>query len=409
MNVWRKIMGNSVEKRTIAQFVHDAVEIEAAIYTLDEAEKECERFKAERLEKSKDQLEMYELVKSGCDDYAEWFKKPSYSDNSDKYPPKPKQPIKRKIFGVAFFICLIIAVFLFIPGCYVLSIVFGLYYELNEILLSESEIQHVSYNVILTYICLAGLVSLLVGLIGVIIDRKKHEKELRDYKQAMDRYPRECHEIDMVEHKKEYHKFKEDYERCKNESNEYYMEYTNAKEQAELLDMQIKSLVRNRQLIRNNLDNFYNYGIIPPDYRTFDCVMMLDQIFRNDLADTMRDAIKIYEERVFRGSVIRGMDKICSMLGQLSSEMSAISLRLDMINSSVTQMGDDLFKANQRLMKNQRELIDESIKNRTATEDLIRETQLGRYTNEKLLESNKRLKYYAEEYRMGRMPRDFMN
>ena len=124
---------------------------------------------------------------------------------------------------------------------------------------------------------------------------------------------------------------------------------------------------------------------------------MLDQIFRNDLADTMREAIKIYEERVFRGSVIRGMDKIVSMLGKLSSDMSAISLRLDMINNNVAHMSSDLNRFNERIAS-------EGAKNRAATEDLIRETQLGRYTNEKLLESNKRLEYYAEEYRMGRMP-----
>ena len=76
-------------------------------------------------------------------------------------------------------------------------------------------------------------------------------------------------------------------------------------------------------------------------------------------------------------------------------------MRLDMINSSVTQMGDDLSRANQRLMNNQRELIEQSVKSRTATEELISETKLGRYTNEKLLESTKVLEKYANDRRLG--------
>ena len=160
---------------------------------------------------------------------------------------------------------------------------------------------------------------------------------------------------------------------------------------------QINEMKKVQVSIEQNLKSLYEYGIIPPDYRFMDCVIILDQIFRNDLADTMREAIKIYEERVFRGSVIRGMDKIVSMLGRLSSDMSAISLKLDMINNNVAHMSSDLNRFNERIAS-------ESAKNRAVTEDLIRETQLGRYTNEKLLESNKRLEYYAEEYRMGRMP-----
>ena len=81
--------------------------------------------------------------------------------------------------------------------------------------------------------------------------------------------------------------------------------------------------------------------------------------------------------------------------------MSAISLRLDMINSSVVQMGEDLNRTNQRLMNNQRELIEQSIKNRSATEELINETKLGRYINEQLLESNQVLAKYVNDKRMG--------
>ncbi len=186
-------------------------------------------------------------------------------------------------------------------------------------------------------------------------------------------------------------------------------EYLNYSKQFYLLGEELSNIQQKQELISNKLTELYDYGIIPQDYRTFDCVTILDQIFRNDLADTMRDAIKIYEDRVFKGSVIRGMDKICTAIGNLSQGMEVISRRLDIINTNVLEMSNDLYNYNQSILNTQKDLLDETQKSRIATEDLINETQLGRYTNEKILESNKRLEYYAEEYRMGRMPRDFMN
>ena len=50
-------MGNSVEKRTIAQFVHDAVEMETAIYTLYRMSKECEKKKETIYQEAKDNLD----------------------------------------------------------------------------------------------------------------------------------------------------------------------------------------------------------------------------------------------------------------------------------------------------------------------------------------------------------------
>ena len=77
-----------------------------------------------------------------------------------------------------------------------------------------------------------------------------------------------------------------------------------------------------------------------------DCVIMLDSIFRNNLADNARDAILLYDERVFRGEIIQGVAKIYEMLGNLAYSMKAIEVCLVEIRDSVKTMCDELNRNN---------------------------------------------------------------
>ena len=76
---------------------------------------------------------------------------------------------------------------------------------------------------------------------------------------------------------------------------------------------------------------FYSVGIVPPDYRYLDCVGVLRQIFSNDLADTMREAVLIYEERVFRGDLIRGIDKINLQLVEIKRNLMQMNVMMRFI------------------------------------------------------------------------------
>ena len=44
----------------------------------------------------------------------------------------------------------------------------------------------------------------------------------------------------------------------------------------------------------------YDMNIIPPDYRDLVYLFGFYKIFRNNLADTMREAVLLYEERDYR-------------------------------------------------------------------------------------------------------------
>lgn len=379
-------MGNSViQKNVLSKYAHDAVEMESAIYTLDKMKEECEEKKSAIL----DEME-YKYI-NATDDLES--AKQDYMEIENKgYISPIQEPQKTKTswgcFGV--FAAPIIAFILTIAVIFVVCVVhYGFQGRTDELEFGNTA---TAITVILSIIVyLAGL------LFFKISDKKDNEKATEKFQQDLQKAYEEYNidkQAKLVEQKRYITS-------CERVLESRKRERAAIQEKAALMDLQMKDIADKREKIKTNLDNFYSLDIIPPDYRTFDCVMMLDQIFRNDLADTMREAILLYEDRVFKGSVIKGMDRICSMLGCLSNEMNEVRLRLDMINSSVNQMGDDLNRANDRLMNNQRELIEQSIKNHAATEELIKETQLGRYTNEKLLESNEILAKYAKDKRSG--------
>ena len=369
-------MGNEVvSKKTVAQFVHDAVEMETAIFTLEKMVEECKKRKKTIISEAEDNLTKAENNLK--------IKKDEYSGQKGGWWEEIQPPTKENIgCGITIFVGFLRGIAVaFVTGV-ILFLVLDVFFNTSMEEINEG----------ITVLFMYGIIALTIIASYILAIRKRnaeYKNKIKEYEETC-KLGKDCARmiaddlLQAVNH-------------CKEMVSKAHIRLTEAEKKGQRIDLQIKEINSKRKQLQSDLSVFYNYDIIPPDYRYMDCVIILDQIFRNDLADTMREAIKIYEERVFRGSVIRGMDKICSMLGQLSSDMSAISLKLDMINNNVAHMSGDLERFNQRIAS-------ESAKNRAATEELIKETQLGRYTNEKLLESNKRLEYYAEEYRMGRMP-----
>ncbi len=179
--------------------------------------------------------------------------------------------------------------------------------------------------------------------------------------------------------------------------------------------IQMKKTQQDLNQLNSIIQNVYAFDLIPPDYRELDCVLTFDQIFRNDLADNMREAVKIYEERVFRGEVIRGIDRIYSMLGSISGSMAYMSKTLKAVSDNVSVMSQDIFKASehmknmeeqaQRMEDHQRRTAEEymnAIRNNKQTqEELLRETRLNRYAAEALKESNEKLAWYEDQRHLG--------
>ncbi len=149
--------------------------------------------------------------------------------------------------------------------------------------------------------------------------------------------------------------------------------------EADILANQIQTLSAKQLILSDQLNKFYHIGVIPPDYRTMKCAIMLDWIFRNDLADTMRDAIMIYEERDFHNTVVGGM--------------KAFEQCLNSVNSNVEMMRQDLCTIFEGIAAGQAKL-------QKATEELMNETRMSRYATEQVAESAKNLEWH-ERRRQG--------
>lgn len=343
----------TITKEQTAKFVHDAVEMETAVFTLDRAIAECEKKKEENLQSARNNLQSAQANHARCKEKV---------DN----PPKMEENSKSSIatIGAGGLGCL---------GTIVLfsTIYNPIYAWINSFL--NLHIFSLIISVVITLLILFIPYTILV-VVGVIIDDKR-DKPLKDaYQAELAKLAREEKQAKMYVNNRE-------------------IDLRKALSQASLLTTQISDLRTKRNQVQSTLSRFYDLGVIPPDYRYMDCAIMLDQIFRNDLADTMRDAIKIYEERVFRGEVIKGMDRICSMLGNLSAGMMAIEQRLSFIDSNVKMMSQDLYNFSERIAQGQ-------AKQQKATEDLLKETEMSRYAAERVAESAKNLEWH-ERRRQG--------
>ncbi len=157
---------------------------------------------------------------------------------------------------------------------------------------------------------------------------------------------------------------------------------------------QIENVKKDLEPLYRNRITFYSDGVVPVDYRTMDCVYVLEQIFRNDLADTMREAVLMYEERVFRGEIIRGMADIAAHIDNLSSVMSRLRTDIDRISRDVAIMREDM----EQIYEDNREFADDVKK---SNDKLYEETKLHRHALEALDNSNRALLGYAEKDRQS--------
>ncbi len=120
--------------------------------------------------------------------------------------------------------------------------------------------------------------------------------------------------------------------------------------------------------------------IIPVDFRSIDCVMILDFAFRNDLVDTVREGIQYYETRVFRSGVLKGIDTICRRLDQLTSAVSGLRADFYEIQNTIKDLcsgqekmffGIDKMRGSQdEILSNQERLLEHTRATQYAVESV---------------------------------------
>lgn len=366
-----------VQRKNLAQFVHDAMEMEESIYTLGKMEEEAQKQRDQIISEANTRWAEANEAKREAEKEKNFF-----TDSPEFIKPKMHPEKILPLTIKKFFIWLLPCAF---ATCIVLSIAISI--------MSEKGMEIETDKLVAWVWASAAIASLVIGIIMAIREvtsAYKNEKSGLEWKQ------------------KEYWKAKREAEqkllRTRENVQQESENWQRAMNAAGLLEKQIDTIHRNRNEISARLSSLYSFGLIPPDYRQMDCVIMLNQIFRNGLADDMRGAILLYEERVRHGEIVRGMGTIARMLGRLSQEMSAVTSRLERINENVCSMSRNLQMHNDALLRSNGKLLEEMRSNRQATQELIEQTAIGNYTSEQLLKSQEKILYYQRLQNDGALP-----
>ena len=228
---------------------------------------------------------------------------------------------------------------------------------------------------------------------------EQYKREKTSFEKDKEKHTQKYTQVDMMYHEKQMQL--EAYQRK-------YMPLINAN------DSQITLLQESIRSIHSQKQDLYSIGIIPPDYREMDCVIMLHQIFRNGLKDNMADAILLYEERVYRQEIIRGIEKIYDMLGQLNDSMRAIESRLIEVKQELQMIGSDMSNQLAAIADNQSRILSEMEDASEAQaayaaaqeqwqREQLAETRASRYAAEAVQRSNEKYEWYMEQHRQGLM------
>ena len=355
----------AVSKSNVAAFVHDMKELEIKQFTLRKLHEKCveERNRTKNNDENKFSATEYA--------YQTATKKLNDALQNRKIKPqeiveKPKQVKEPMSIGLLFLIPL--------PIFHIISILID-----QLILYPYQRKNHVAIPEQMIWGILALLIIALIIL--QIMNHQIAEYRFINYNKKKEKYEQ------YIQSLSEYEQQEQHLSNCQNQYALAQKEFIHAKKQREEAQKQIekldciaKLLAQHIAEIESKKDQLYALNIVPPDYRTLDSLIEFDQMYRNDLVDTMREAVLIYEERVARKVLIRGIEKIYTMLGKLTSAMHNIESALYSIQSEVSMMSDDVYK-----------IATSSEKFR---DDMLSESRAARYAAEALQESTERCEWY---------------
>jgi len=123
--------------------------------------------------------------------------------------------------------------------------------------------------------------------------------------------------------------------------------------------------------LHEQLDKLYALNVVPPSYRRLVCVVLIEEIFINDQADTMREATLLCDAKIRH-------DDVMTAFRELAETMHGIRSTLEYISREVSMMSQDVFQMAQ------------------THKDLLSETQSARYAAEAVHQSVENLNRWEE-------------
>lgn len=297
-------------KATASKFISDAKRMEISIYTLRSIAQACRAKAATVLKNAKSELQAQTQQIENTSTALEVAK------FSDTELSQKKPTVKKAKFMKAFLWALVISIGT-TGGIWDWNIV------KNNLTLTE-----VICYIFPVILCLTTYVFYKVYCWGI-------KEENADAKKAYDTSQLERKELIASLEKKENNQ-KAKKEKC-------VKELARAQYVSNQLQLQASECDRRADEINAILQECYiKTNIVPPDYRFIDCIIVLDHVFRNDLADTVRDAIFYYEEKKFRELVVRGVNDIFVMLQNMANVLYDVKDLLQNIDLQTATLSNDV-------------------------------------------------------------------
>ena len=103
-------------------------------------------------------------------------------------------------------------------------------------------------------------------------------------------------------------------------------------------------LDRDSAMMEEKIQKCYALGIIKPAYQNLVSVLILDEIFSNDKADTMREAMLLCDTEIRHAELIGKLDQVMHALKTLSSILLSMNQVLEGISTNVSLISQDVYK-----------------------------------------------------------------
>lgn len=373
----------------LTAYVHDAMELETKLYTMKELEKSLEGSKLvfkENMKKNLPKEPKYENIRAYVEPMSEISLQEQNKIVREKIKEankKDEEENKKKNDNIGCFLFLL---------AYLISgtVVYFIFQYLIPI-----------NNDIVVSIC---VIIASIVLLGVFICMRENAKEKKIKNEETKRIEKlnsnaRKHNAHLSEINAQIQVENQAREQRNNQRRvEYQLTYQEAKAQYDnqcaAYHAQLNQVKQSIQDLEAQRTRFYAIGIIPPDYREIDQIYQFDQIFRNDLADNMREAIKIYEERVFRGEVIRGIGNIVASINNLTGVMSGLARTIESVQTQVSFLSQDVYQMAQSQAAQQAE-------SQAQLESIMSNAKATRFAAEAVRENSEKLVRYEEDRRKG--------
>ena len=115
-------------------------------------------------------------------------------------------------------------------------------------------------------------------------------------------------------------------------------------EQEKQVEKIARQMEQDADTITESLKQCYELGVVRPSYRNLISVVILDDIFTNDKADTMREANLLCDTEIRHAELVGKLDEVVHALKALASSIQSMSHVLSAINTNVSLISQDVYR-----------------------------------------------------------------